>query len=277
MKERQGISPKSSVLAVIPHFRCEVWLERAVRSLLEQTRPPDAVAVIDDGSDEPPANIIRRFEGVTLLGSKANVGPYALVQRVIDATNFDAYMFQDADDWSAPDRLVRLLKGAERTGADLIGSYHVQVDEAGRELSRWRYPLDANAALLENPAGHVQLHPTTLVARKLVERVGGFATGLRFGADTEFIHRAHWVGNVLNLPRYLYFRTDRRDSLTNSARAGLASPARMKLVDSLNDRAKANADRVAGGERPDLRPMCVSDPVDLGHVWGPKLASRGPI
>ena len=54
---------------------------------------------------------MRRHPGVTLLHAAENVGPYRLVQQVIDDTDYDAYLFQDADDWSAPDRLEQLLAG----------------------------------------------------------------------------------------------------------------------------------------------------------------------
>src|SRR5437763_1315075 len=44
----------SRILAVVPHYRCEPWLEQCLRSLLSQTRPPNGVVVIDDGSETPP-------------------------------------------------------------------------------------------------------------------------------------------------------------------------------------------------------------------------------
>ena len=64
---------------------------------------------------------------MTLLHATENVGPYRLIQQVMDDTDYDAYLFQDADDWSAPERLERLLEGAESTGAELIGSQEVRV------------------------------------------------------------------------------------------------------------------------------------------------------
>ena len=66
--------------------------------------------MIDDASDEPPLEIVARLPHVTLLHADRNVGPYRLVQQVIEETDYDAYLFQDADDWSAPDRLEQLLR-----------------------------------------------------------------------------------------------------------------------------------------------------------------------
>ncbi|MFN8643025.1 MAG: hypothetical protein U0802_15740 [Candidatus Binatia bacterium] len=40
---------------------------------------------------------------------------------MIAETDYDGYLFQDADDWSAHDRLALLLRAAARRGADLVG------------------------------------------------------------------------------------------------------------------------------------------------------------
>ncbi len=108
----------AQVLAIVPHHRCEPWLEQCLRSLTRQTRPPEAIVVVDDGSPAPPSDIVARFPTVTLLRARENGGPYRLVQSVIDGTDFDAYMLQDADDWSTDDRLALQLAEAERTGAE---------------------------------------------------------------------------------------------------------------------------------------------------------------
>lgn len=97
----------STVLALVPHYRCEIWLRRCLRSLVNQTRPPDGIVVIDDASEHPPIEIVAEFPTVTLLASDRHVGPYRLIQQVIEMTNYWAYLFQDADDWSSCDRLEK--------------------------------------------------------------------------------------------------------------------------------------------------------------------------
>ena len=77
--------------------------------------------------DVAEGDAVERHPGVTLLHAPENVGPYRLIQQVMEDTDYDAYMFQDADDWSAPERLEKLLAGAESTGAELIGSQEVRV------------------------------------------------------------------------------------------------------------------------------------------------------
>ena len=148
-RERRRLTKESSVLALIPHFRCEEWLDDCLQSLLDQTRLLDGIVVIDDASDDPPLDIVERYPGVTLLHAERNVGPYRLIQQVMEDTHYDAYLFQDADDWSAPDRLELLLDGAERTGAELIGTQELRVFCDEPEAVPIEWPLDVNACFAE--------------------------------------------------------------------------------------------------------------------------------
>lgn len=257
------------VLAIVPHLGCEPWLGQCLRSLLNQTRPPDHIVVVDDGSAVPPLEIVQSFPTVTLLATAEQSGPYRLIQQVIEDTQFDAYLFQDADDWSSGDRLQKLLAAMEQTGCELVGTQEVRVVET--ELRPVCYPLDVNRALAEKP-GHGLLHPTSLVRRDLVMRLGGFATGLRFGGDTEFLLRAVRVARVINLPDFAYFRRKRPDSLTTAAHTGLNSPARQALIQQCKARAIANQAAIQAGRLPDLTPLAQAGPLPLRHLAGPHLS-----
>ena len=48
------------MLALIPHFKCEEWLDDCLASLCAQTRPLDGIVVIDDASGDPPVEIVER-------------------------------------------------------------------------------------------------------------------------------------------------------------------------------------------------------------------------
>ncbi|HWH93709.1 MAG TPA: glycosyltransferase [Baekduia sp.] len=272
---RHVLSPASRVLALIPHFECEEWLADALDSLLRQTRPPDGIVVIDDASERPPIEIVERHPGVTLLHADRNVGPYRLVQQVIEDTEYDAYLFQDADDWSAPDRLERLLEAGQKTGAELLGTQEMRVFCQEPEVAPIRWPLDVKAQFVEKPTAFPLLHPTSIVTRDLVMALGGFASGLRFSGDAEFLRRAQYVAHVTNIPHYGYFRRIRQGSLTTAKATGLQSPERQRVMEMLWARARRNADLVAAGEQPDLTPCATQPPVGLRLLAGPPLHAAG--
>ncbi|MGH2841390.1 MAG: glycosyltransferase family 2 protein, partial [Solirubrobacteraceae bacterium] len=254
-REHKPLSKDARVLALIPHFECEEWLDDALESLAQQTRPLDGIVVIDDASDSPPTRLVQRHPGVTLLHADRNVGPYRLVQQVIEETGYDAYLFQDADDWSAPERLEKLLAAAEQTGAELIGTQEMRVFCDEPEVAPIPWPLDIEAAFRAKPTAFPLLHPTSLVSRDLVMALGGFASGLRFSGDAEFLRRARYVAKVANISEHLYFRRIRRNSLTTARATGLKSPERERVMELLWGRARSNAELAAAGQPPDLTPI----------------------
>ncbi len=56
-----------SVAVVLPVHNGARHLAEALRSVVEQTRPPDQILVIDDGSTDGSSEIARSFDGVTVL------------------------------------------------------------------------------------------------------------------------------------------------------------------------------------------------------------------
>jgi glycosyltransferase involved in cell wall biosynthesis len=257
------------VLAIIPHYGCEEWLEWCLHSIVSQTRPPDGIVVVDDASQVPPKDIVERFPNVTLLTSVESVGPYRLKQQVINQTNYDGYLLQDADDWSSNSRLELLLNEAQRTGADIVASQEIRFYWDREQVVPVTYPADVNAMLEQNKVCDPLLHPACLFSRDILRRLNGFATGLRFAGDTEFLLRARYAAKMVNVPFYCYFKRKRAGSLTMSPETGIRSPARTELVQKLIVRGTANAEAKANGRMPDLMPSPVAGPVQLIHVTGP--------
>jgi hypothetical protein len=260
------------VCAVVPHYGCEQWLDDALTSLRDQTRPLDAIVVVDDASQVPPTDVVGAHAGVTLVTTRENGGPYRAVQAVIDATDFDAYLFQDADDWSAPDRLAVLLAAADETGAELIGTHEIRVDEHGDVLAV-PYPGDVNAALTESPGAYALLHPSSIIGRDLLARLGGFATGLRFSGDLELLDRAGHAATVRNVAHPAYYRRRRAGSLTTAPETGLRSTQRISLHRELSAMARWRHAQAKAGRPLDLRPLRTAPPAALEHLLGPRLGT----
>ena len=233
---------ESSVLALIPHYRCEEWLECCLKSIVAQTRPLEGIVVIDDGSDVPPVEVVEKFPQVTLLTSTETVGPYCLKQQVINSTNYDAYLLQDADDWSSSSRLKLLLTEAQRTGADIVGSQEIEFDCDREEIVPIAYPANVNATLVQDKSCDPLLHPACLISRQILSRLNGFATGLRFAGDAEFLLRARFAALMVNTPYYCYFRRKRAGSLNTTPETGIPTP--------------------------------MTEPIQLIHLTGPELRWR---
>ena len=267
----RGLDRRSSIAALIPHYRCEAWLADCLDSVTSQTRRLDTIVVIDDGSEAPPEEIVRRYPSVTLLRSPVNVGPYRLIQQVIDHTSFDGYMFQDADDWSGPRRLELLLEEAEASGAELIGCQEMRFTTGTLDVRPSYYAPGVRERALRFHRDYALLHASSVVSRDLVTRLGGFALGRRFGGDSEFFRRAIWGAHVTNIPYVCYFRRIRPGSLTTSTETDRDSAGRTQHREQLAQITKARVEAHGRNEELDLSPMSSSSAIDLEYVCGPAL------
>ncbi len=265
------LTSRSKILALVPHYDCLEWLGQCLDGLVHQTRPPEAIAVLDDASPVSPLEIVREFKGVTLLRSPENSGPYRMLQTVIDRTDFDGYMFQDADDWSSVDRLENLLAEAGRVGAEWIGTQEFMYFEDS--IHALRYPLDLNSTP-QASIRHPYCYPSSVISRDFLKRLGGFASGLKFSGDFELLTRAVWAGKVANLNEYAYFRRIRKNSLITSETTGLSSLARKEVDSQIEKRKAENLARVIKGGIPLLEPLKTAPPLHFEHLAGPPLVKN---
>ena len=101
-----------SVAVVIPLFNHERYIGDALRSLLAQTRPPDRVIVIDDGSSDHSLEAARAAADsrVTLL-SQQNAGAHHALNRAVTlAADCDFIGILNSDDLYEPGRIESCLR-----------------------------------------------------------------------------------------------------------------------------------------------------------------------
>jgi glycosyltransferase involved in cell wall biosynthesis len=102
--------PAAPVTVVLTCFNHEAYIAEAVGSVLAQTRRPARVVVVDDGSRDRSAEVIRGFaaEGVELI-AQPNAGVCLARNRGAEPADTPFLMFLDGDDWLAPTYVERTL------------------------------------------------------------------------------------------------------------------------------------------------------------------------
>lgn len=156
------------ISVVIPARDAAPFVEQAIRSVLDQTRPPEIVVVVDDGSIDATADIAESLDPrVTVLRrSHEGIGPSR--NAGLAATDTELLAFLDADDLWLPDKLERQCTELGRNPQ--LDAVFCLVDEFldGVDGSdpRVRLPRTQQAAALSSCA---------LVRRSVVDRVGPFA------------------------------------------------------------------------------------------------------
>ena len=165
------MSPRVSV--VIPAYRCEKTAEESIRSALRQTVRDIEVIAVDDGSDDGTPEILARLQKedarvrvITLLknGGVANARNCG-----VNDARAERIAFLDSDDLWEPDKLDRQLAVMEKTGAALVFTAAVCIDERGEPTGKILHApetVTANRLL----SGNDIVTSTVLVQRTVYER-----------------------------------------------------------------------------------------------------------
>jgi glycosyltransferase involved in cell wall biosynthesis len=191
--ERDGSgAPKVSV--IVPARNAAGRIEGLLAALSRQTASEAyEVVVVDDGSQDATAELVRRSGTARLISIAAPAGVYDARNRGIEASRAEVLAFTDADCVPAPDWIERGLAALERSHADVLaGRFEAPLGErptAAEILDlTHNYDQERYAAEGHGAAGNLWIR------REVVERVGGFDPALRSGGDTEFGQRATAAG-----------------------------------------------------------------------------------
>ncbi len=145
MKTPTPSRPRVSVVMAMHNAAATV--EQAVRSLQAQTEGSWEVLVVNDGSTDESAEIVRtlaaREPRIRLIEQKQG-GPGAARNRGLDEAEGEFVAFLDADDWLEPRAYEHLIAAAKVTGA-ACGRCRM-CDPRGRAI-RWPEPVASGAPI----------------------------------------------------------------------------------------------------------------------------------
>jgi len=135
------LEPPRSLAVVVPCFKHAPYLPRMFESLVAQTRLPDEVIFIDDGSPDDSGEVIRGLSAAhpspldgrcSLLVNDRNLGQAASLNRAIATASSDLIMILNDDDYLMHDAVESMLALFSRyRDVALIGadSIHFEGDD----------------------------------------------------------------------------------------------------------------------------------------------------
>lgn len=110
------------VSVVIPTFNRAQAVRRAIDSTLNQIGVSPEIIVVDDGSTDATAEILRSYGDAIRVISLVNGGACRARNIGAKAATGDFVMFLDSDDWISADLLKGMLDRGRSEGADIIFS-----------------------------------------------------------------------------------------------------------------------------------------------------------
>lgn len=203
MHRRPG-TPRGRISVAVPLYNHERFVADAIDSIREQGALVSEIVVIDDGSTDGSADVMRRLAGRDeriRFCSQANQGAHATLNRAIAESGGEFIAILNSDDAFAPERLERLAAALDSDpGADLAASAVSFMDQHGRRVDNAWYESarqfqretgDLGTALVN---GNFLVSTSNFVIRRAaLQHLGGFAA-LRYAHDLDFALRVLAMG-----------------------------------------------------------------------------------
>ena len=106
------------VSILIPCFNAERWIAQAIESALAQSWRPIEVIVVDDGSTDGSAGIIRTYANRIRWESRPHAGANPARNRLLELAGGEWVQYLDADDYLLPDKVEKYARQLTAREAD---------------------------------------------------------------------------------------------------------------------------------------------------------------
>jgi glycosyltransferase involved in cell wall biosynthesis len=215
------------------------FIQAAIASALAQTERDFELIVVDDGSTDHTANVVRATAAedgrVQLLQHKAARGPAAARNTALDRARGDWIAILDSDDAFAPDRLERMIFEAERRDLDILADNLRLIEFETRRVEGPAFPQawmanpdPIDLAWLLNRDWPGQIRPLSFgFSKPIIRRAFLEGRGLRYAEDIRSGEDLLLYGECLGagarfgvMPDALYIYSIRRNSVSRSKGAG---------------------------------------------------------
>jgi hypothetical protein len=187
-----GGNAAPAVTVAIPCYNAAPWIARTLDSVLAEEHPNLTAVVVDDGSTDRSAAIVRRFGARVRLERTANHGGSAARNLGLALTRTDYVMFLDADDYVEDGLIGHLADALDVTGADLaLARFAAERPDGTRELFNHYPRAPEPVELFREWFDNKWLPPGAMMWRTdFLRRVGGWRPGLMINQDGELAVRA---------------------------------------------------------------------------------------
>lgn len=182
------------ISVVMPCYNAAPFVEEAVRCVMEQSWNDVELIVVDDGSSDDSAAVVRRLAeqhpGRIQLLHTSRLGPFPARNFGLKHCKGQFVAFLDADDWWLPDTLEKLHGALSDNAVDLAYCGWQNVGEGIKSAPYVPPEYEAGDPV----AAFIRTCPwpihAALLPRKLVDQLGGFSERRFSAMDYDFWLRA---------------------------------------------------------------------------------------
>ncbi|MCA9407277.1 MAG: glycosyltransferase family 2 protein [Candidatus Omnitrophica bacterium] len=225
---------KQRISVIIPAYNAESFILKTINSVLAQTHPADEIIVVDDGSKDTTAEIVKGLNNKKIFVYKIpNGGGANAMNTGFKLSTGDLICFLDHDDIWFKNYLSKQFKALQRypqagiSVANFVARFHGPQSRMQKSLQRLRYfdqlnfqeplRLDNMKTLLQQD--FVGTFTAAMIRREVLEKVGSFQTNLRICYDYHFwTHCAMETQFIINDEVLFFKRTHGGNACANNIR-----------------------------------------------------------
>lgn len=127
------------VSIIVPVYNAEKYIDRCIKSLIEQTYKNIEIILVNDGSKDNSLNIIKNYsnvDGRIIVIDQENSGPSAARNIGIEKSQGYYIAFIDADDYVEISYIEDMLKKTYDLNADIVVCNYIEIRNNGEILSK---------------------------------------------------------------------------------------------------------------------------------------------
>lgn len=221
------------ISCIIPVYNGEQFLRDAIDSIMAQSYRSVEVIVVDDGSTDGTATVVRSYGDKINYLWQTNSGPATARNLGMSFAKGEYIAFLDADDLWHPEKLAaQMARFRARPELDICLS-HVEAFATHKSPAIQKDILKGNSVIVLAPYTTC----STLVRRSLIDRVGKFNPQLELGEDTDWFLRVNNSGAVVEIiPKVLVYARLHENNMTGDSRVVNRDELLRRVKKSLDER-----------------------------------------
>lgn len=191
-----------TISVIIPAYNAEKWIAGTIENIRSQVPMPAEIIIVDDGSSDSTAEIVRSSGGTVQLITKSNEGASIARNTGLEIVTSPYVYFLDADDYVENNFLAGAVNSLEKNKADIAFGPVISEKDGGRRLRTFHYEtVPEPSDVFENWLDHYSQPPCSVVWRtNFIRRIGGWSPEMTLNDDGELMMRA-----MLFKPRLSHF------------------------------------------------------------------------
>ena len=194
-----------NISVLLPVYNAGSYLSPAIESILAQDFMDFEFIIIDDASTDDSAKVIREYATkdprIQPFFHQRNIGLAKTLNQGLEAADGEFIARMDQDDEALPQRLrTQYLFMKSRPAVAVAGSYIVHMGKARNRDRLVRLPTDPPEIARTLESENCIYHPSVMMRRKPIIRLGGYRSEFRNAEDYDLWLRVSQSYEIANIP-----------------------------------------------------------------------------